>query len=240
MTFNLQPYHIGEVLVCELLSRIPTEKLAAIECQAHANCTMRTLLPADTYQFNPNVKLDDLAGQATFDDQHKVDVQCIDTTTVRASRSSPPAAPPASVALEVKLGDLDKAKFNVTLEPSEWAKSGPPQVAGSLPSILNHRVVGAHSQQVKLSQLAAGCIAIGPAWGLILRQKVIDDWLGAPASRATSRKSLPSKMAPSAHIYSFDQIAHVAIGDSHYRFDSLVARIVGGDFAHEWKILPWP
>lgn len=222
MSTALEIHHIGEPLLCALLSHIAAEgRLGALACVRHRECDLGSVTKANgtgtPTSFLPNVKLKPVQVAGTtylFDGAHQVDILAV-------------GAASSAFPIEAKLGvdRLSPAEFTKRfLLPVGLSKHSPPRVTGSMVALL----MGGGAAPLGTTPLQAaipGAPHLSTAWGLVIRAGTWAKW----------RMSEPP-IGPNGHIFIFEQIA------SSYGppadFDTLVHQVVGRDFFSSWGLAP--
>lgn len=217
MSTTLSLHHVGEVVLCGLLSGLANnERLGSVSCKLHSSCSLLSVLEgerlAPPFAFTPNAKLAPaVLGEKTvrFDGVHGVDVLC------RASNRGLP--------MEAKLG-LDRltcAAFTERfLGPLALSTHKVPRFTGSMTAILNYRGIG-DGPAMRLTTEAPE-VELVPPWFLVIRSKAWKAWGSKPPDLSN------------AHVAIFEEIV-AAYGDGD-AFDRLVLEQVGSGFHTAWQV----
>lgn len=215
---SLSLHHVGEIVLAGLLDALSrADRLDAVECKLHADCSLLTVLRAadvgPPYSFAVDSKLaatvvDGAAVQ--FDGAHGVDVLCHGTR--------------GGIAIEAKLG-LDRVSHReftkrflgeVTLSRHKSAR-----FCGSMTAILNYRALG-DSRAFGL-RTKEPPVDLRLPWFLVIRAATWKTW-------APQRPNL----SPDAHVATFEDIA--AAHGTAGAFDRLVLEKIGQGFHSAWKV----
>lgn len=217
MSTTLSLHHVGEVVLCGLLSGLAkNELLGSVSCKLHSSCSLLSVLDAEhlapQFAFTPNAKLAPaVLSEKTvrFDGAHGVDVLC------RAGNRGLP--------MEAKLG-LDRLSCAAFTErflgPLALSTHKVPRFTGSMTAILNYRGIG-DGPPMRLSTESPE-VELVPPWFLVVRSRTWKTWGSTPPELSN------------AHVVIFEEIA-AALGDGD-AFDRLVLEQVGSGFHKAWEV----
>jgi len=222
MATEIEIFHIGEVILADLLGELAGRGELRIPCVAHPQCTLEGVFAAagvhGKLEFQSNVSLLPVADRQTnllFDGTHCVDLLAYSEAGV------------AAVAFEAKLGleRLSRSEFEkrFLLELSASPKAR--RIKGSMVAILSHRCVDG-VDVLRLRAALEPPREIAQPWVLVVRRATWTRW-----SRPNDS---PPELGPDAHVVCFDDVA-AAHGDAR-AFDALVRRAVGDGFAEAWEL----
>jgi len=209
---TIELFHIGEILIAEMLSRVSARRqLHQVSC-AVTGINLASELGAASAEFFANQALVKVhSGKQTYscDGAQKIDILCVGEER--------------AIAIEAKLGEtrMSRSAFLERFCGScENAGHRDPRIKGNMIALLD-RQFPFKSGQICAS-LGNRSLTIAEHWWLVVRESVWINWASISPLR-------------SARILVFEQLARVSCRTA-CEFDDLVLQVVGNDFADRWRI----
>ena len=216
----IQLSHIGEDLIAEMLDSLAhRQELSQVKC-AITGRSLADDIREGSLGDSITFRADDASlvvcnnGLAfACDGEQTADVLC--TGAERA------------IAIEAKLGETRmgasdfRKRFCVRCEKSKHSDS---RLSGSMVAVLERSLPFEGTSEL-VAHVDGGQWTLAEPWWLVVRQVVLNRW----------RRSNDLPVA-SARFLVFDELAEVYASGSHQKFDQLVKRVVGSDFARRWKL----
>lgn len=216
----IELFHVGEVLVAEILSRLHSRKALYQVREAVRRGASVSLLddlrsadiefPVRFYADSASLVVRSGGTSFSCDGAQTIDVLC-------AGRNG------LAVAIEVKLGEtrMTRAEFRKRFcIPCEESRHLDSRLRGSMVAVLERDL-----PFLEESELAANVNGdewrINQAWWLVVRQRVWRSWRGVSPVR-------------SARVMLFEDLARAYGGERE--FDNLVTEILGSGFASRWGV----
>jgi hypothetical protein len=222
---HLRPDHIGEPLVSALIQQLKVDqRLDQLTCRNlldGVDSTLEQVLKANAveseFTVHYNVRLKPLLFEKVeygFDGMSRVDCVIYGNT---------------AFGVEIKLGMKKLTATDFTSEycsPCGYTSHPSPRICGNMIAVLDGRFQQDTLKDVPLSvEIRAGVSSLlANQWGLVVRQKVIDQW---------TRNDAPILTRP-CWVIAFEDFVP-AVGGPNC-FNDIVLKLVGDDFVGAWGL----